>query len=187
MTESKHGSGLPHAQMKDIPGYPGYLASEDGLIYSLRSGSVRQLSMRLHNGYWHVNVNIGVSNDTKVKKQVHQLVLLAFSGPKPSDSHITRHLDGNPLNNSKTNLAWGTPKENTSDSMQHGTAACLRRGQRAVATKLKPEIILSIEREARSGKRLVEIAKRYGITHTHVRRIRDHLCHQDIWSKGEGG
>lgn len=50
MTESKHGSGLPHAQMKDIPGYQGYLASKDGLIYSLRSGSVRQLSMRLHTG-----------------------------------------------------------------------------------------------------------------------------------------
>ena len=184
MTESLNDSGLPHACLKDIPGYPGYQASDDGFIYSLRSGKARQLSMRLHNGYWHVNVNTGFSRATKVKKQVHQLVLFAFAGVKPSDMHVTRHLDGNPLNNNRSNLAWGTPIENAADSLNHGTAVCLRRGQGASATKLAPATIMSIERDAKSGMKLVDVAKRYGITHTHVRRIRDHECHPDMWPRG---
>ncbi|ECC6922379.1 HNH endonuclease [Salmonella enterica] len=181
MTESSLDSGRLRARINDIPGYPGYKASEDGFIYSLRSGRTRRLSPRLHNGYWHVNVNTGHTKRTKVKKQVHQLVLLAFVGQKPSKQHLTRHLDGNPLNNHKDNLRWGTPKENARDSITHGTAVCLRKGQRAAATKLSPDAILNIEREAKSGMTLSAVAIRHGISINHVARIRDRLCHPDMW------
>ncbi|WP_275076859.1 HNH endonuclease [Providencia rettgeri] len=179
MTESH--SGIPRARIKHIPGFPGYLASEDGTIYSDRSGSRKKLSMRLHNGYWHVNVNTSFKKATKVKKAVHQLVLITFVGAKPSLLHVTRHIDGDPLNNHLSNLAWGTTKENTLDSMRHGTAVCLRKGQGAIATKLTPETILSIDRDVKAGERISHVAKRYGITHTHVRRIAEHKCHPDMW------
>ena len=51
---------------------------------------------------------------------VHTLVLEAFVGPRP-EGLVCRHLDGDPLNNRLENLRWGTPEENSQDSIQHGT------------------------------------------------------------------
>lgn len=53
--------------------------------------------------------------------KIHQLVCVAYHGPKPLDKTLVRHLDGNPLNNHPDNLAWGTPHENYLDSVKHGT------------------------------------------------------------------
>ena len=51
---------------------------------------------------------------------VHVLVLSTFVGPRPDGMEV-RHLDGNSLNNSLENLAWGTHKENTQDAFVHGS------------------------------------------------------------------
>lgn len=52
-------------------------------------------------------------------RMVHQVVLEAFVGPRPEGME-TRHLDGDPKNNHVSNLAWGTPKENSADIDRHG-------------------------------------------------------------------
>lgn len=111
--------------MKEIPGYPGYSADSVGNIFSDRSGIVRLLVARLHKNYLHVQVTVG---DTQRKIPVHQLVLTAFGGPRPTPAHETRHLDGDRLNNTPLNLAWGTRAENVADAISHGTHVCLRRG-----------------------------------------------------------
>lgn len=51
---------------------------------------------------------------------VHCLVLEAYLGPRP-EGLVARHLDGNPGNNSWTNLVWGTQSENMLDAVAHGT------------------------------------------------------------------
>ena len=51
--------------------------------------------------------------------RVHRLVLEAFVGPCPNGLEA-RHLDGNPANNNRNNLCWGTPAENTEDKRKHG-------------------------------------------------------------------
>jgi len=54
------------------------------------------------------------------KFKVHQLVCAKFHGPRPSDKHEVRHLDGNPRNNNANNLAWGTKSDNARDRVKHG-------------------------------------------------------------------
>lgn len=53
------------------------------------------------------------------RRYVHQLVLEAFAGPRPLDA-VARHLDGDPLHNASSNLAWGTQSENMRDRQEHG-------------------------------------------------------------------
>lgn len=52
-------------------------------------------------------------------RRVHNLVTLAFLGPRP-DGQETRHLDGDKTNNVLSNLAYGTPKQNMEDSRRLG-------------------------------------------------------------------
>lgn len=51
---------------------------------------------------------------------VHKLVLEAFIGPRPEGTECCRHLDDNPLNNTLTNLTWGTYGENSRDMVRNG-------------------------------------------------------------------
>jgi hypothetical protein len=50
---------------------------------------------------------------------VHQLVLLAFVGPRP-EGMVSRHLDGNEKDSRLCNLAYGTQSENALDTVRHG-------------------------------------------------------------------
>lgn len=52
---------------------------------------------------------------------VHQLVLLAFRGPRPTAAHDSCHDDGNAQNNVLTNLRWDTKQANADDRVNHGT------------------------------------------------------------------
>ncbi|WP_180768758.1 HNH endonuclease signature motif containing protein, partial [Vibrio parahaemolyticus] len=54
-------------------------------------------------------------------KRVHELVALTFIGERPK-GQVTRHLDGDKLNNRPGNLMYGTEKENQSDRLMHGTS-----------------------------------------------------------------
>jgi hypothetical protein len=80
-----------------------------------------------------VFVKFGIGRGSKRKIPVHQLVLGAFVGQRPSLDHVGRHLDGDRLRNVPANLAWGTPAENIADSIRHGTHVAPRRGKPGVA------------------------------------------------------
>lgn len=115
---------------KDIPGFPGYRAGDDGTIWSCwrncRWGS-------FFSDKWHVikpgvqkkrsfgrryrYVNLHDENGT-IACRVHRLILLTFVGPCPEGMQC-RHLDGNPGNNRLDNLAWGTTEENIEDRKAH--------------------------------------------------------------------
>lgn len=53
-------------------------------------------------------------------RPVHVLVCEAFHGPRPVGADV-RHLDGDSLNNTVTNLAWGSRSDNNRDAVDHGT------------------------------------------------------------------
>lgn len=54
----------------------------------------------------------------KTTAYVHQLVLLAFRGPRPPNLE-TMHLDGDKTNNYLENLAYGTKSQNMKDRWRH--------------------------------------------------------------------
>jgi hypothetical protein len=59
-------------------------------------------------------------NRVKTTRQVHQLVLEAFAGPRPAGLEGL-HDNGNPADNARTNLRYGTHAENMRDAVRHGT------------------------------------------------------------------
>jgi hypothetical protein len=166
--------------MKEIPGYRGYFASEDGKIISTRSGQQRVLKQRIHKSYLHVQISKDTKRSVKVKMPVHQLVLMAYVGNKP-EGFVCRHLNGNPLDNRVENLKWGTALENIQDSIRHGTAACLRFGEKSLAAKLKTVDVLEIERRARSGEPQKKVASDYQINQKHVSDIKLHRTWKHLW------
>lgn len=156
--------------ISSIPNYPGYYADDQGRVYSNRSGAMRELSQRIHKGYYRVNLSVGERPRKKYSEQVHKLVLITFVGEK-EEGMMCRHLNGNALDNRLENLTWGTPKENVQDSIKHGTAACLRHGEKSVASKLSLDSVREIRWLYLCGLLQRELAEKFGITQRHVSDI----------------
>jgi hypothetical protein len=68
----------------------------------------------------YLSVKLSKAGVTKTR-YVHQLVLLAFVGPRPKldEKGEIRHLDGDKMNNQLANLVYGTQKENMADRKLH--------------------------------------------------------------------
>lgn len=97
---------------------------------------------------------------------VHRLVAGAFYGIEPAGL-VVRHLDGNKWNNSVENLRWGTPKENSADSLKHGTR---RFGEKINTAKLTEKEVMAIRGPA-VGDNYSSLARRYKVTPSTIRNI----------------
>lgn len=170
--------------LKIIPEYPDYYADDSGEIYSARTGRLRILPKRLHQGYFRVNVRDRCCPVKSHPEMVHKLVLNAFVGKRP-DGFLCRHLNGNQRDNRLENLCWGTPSENVRDSMRHGTAVCLHHCENAIAAKLRLCDVKNIRKLYKEGHSQKELASAYSITQRHVSDI----VNGRTWQKdiGEGG
>lgn len=106
-----------------IPGYEDlYDISDHGRVRSWhpwRSEPVPRLRSLYSRDSGHLGVAL-CKDGIQISAKVHQLVLLAFVGPRPCGME-TRHLDGDCENNVLSNLVYGTKSENMLDSVQHGT------------------------------------------------------------------
>lgn len=108
-------------EWRDIPGYGGrYQVSSIGQVRSLHRKKERLLRIQNHvNGYKQITLR--TADGGYVTPRVHQLVAVAFLGPKPSPDHEVCHNDGTRTNNVVENLRWGTRWENAQDKRLHGT------------------------------------------------------------------
>lgn len=107
---------------RTIPGIPGYEADADGGIWSVahkwRGHRRRKMVPSLDiGGYALVRLTI---DGKRTKHRVHHLVAMAFIGPRPTEQHEMRHLNGNRTDNRAENLRWGTCSENAQDRVRHG-------------------------------------------------------------------
>lgn len=101
---------------KPIVGYEGlYDISDHGNVRKTDGTLLRQGS---HHGYKSVRLYGGPGD--MVKYRVHRLVALHFLRPAMQHQTYVMHLDDTRDNNHYTNLRWGTPKENTQDSLSKG-------------------------------------------------------------------
>lgn len=166
--------------MKEIPGFEGYWASEEGLIYSARSGSLNVLASQPDNhGYQRVTLKGSTGRD---RQPVHRLVLLAFAGlPKPGS--VCRHMDGDKANNRPANLQWGTHAENAADAIRHGT---LGHGMKARHRRLSAAQVLDIRLRAAAGEPSRSLANEFHVHPSYIPR----LIRGRNWpaaNEGEGG
>jgi hypothetical protein len=106
---------------RPVPGAPGYDVSDHGRVRSMRvhrgqpGPRILKSSIDSH-GYACVSPSLAGRQPVL---RVHLLVLRAFRGPCP-DGQEARHLDGDALNNSLTNLVWGSRSQNTLDMVRNG-------------------------------------------------------------------
>lgn len=113
---------------RPVVGWEGiYEVSDRGRVKSLerqvqvkpglfRKNSERILKQGHARGYLRVVLS---RNGETSPRSVHHLVLESFVGARP-EGKVVRHLDGDKENNSLQNLRYGTPAENSQDTIRHG-------------------------------------------------------------------
>ncbi len=148
-----------------IPEYDGYFASEDGEILSFvksRNKPRKLKPITSKDGHKYV---FAYQSGEMSKLWIHRAVLLAWVGP-PENGQEARHLNDNPADNSILNLAWGSRLENVDDKRRNGR---LPVGERAGTHKLTEKQVLEIRR-LHGTMSLRQTARRYGVSHTCIRR-----------------
>lgn len=124
-------------ELREIPECPGYSATEDGRIFShwhrVNFGpmvidmaraprELRQFDRRTirNTASPYLSVNL-VRDGKRCNRFVHELVLLAWVGPRPgsADEWEACHGIGGPKDNRVSNLRWDTVKANRADQELH--------------------------------------------------------------------
>lgn len=123
----------------------------------------------LRNGYREVLLT--PPGEKRVYRLVHNLVLLAFVGPRPPRT-VGCHWSGDKSDNSLTNLRWDAQAANCQDNIRLG----VRQGQLAgvdhVGKWLEPDDIRCIRAEPAGVGVAGMLARAFGIGISHVRMIR---------------
>lgn len=115
----------PEEEWRPVPGYEGlYQVSSHERIWSQSRKGVGGQNIRGRTlkpsvepfGYKRVVLyKDGVPHGFRV----HELVAMAFLGPRPAGARLIRHLDGDPGNSFASNLAYGDFEENSADARVH--------------------------------------------------------------------
>jgi hypothetical protein len=103
-------------QIRDVPTFPGYTASSDGIVFGL-DGNQLSPNINRSNGAWYVNL---CRNGVRYHLKISVIMLRTFVGPKPKKGMVARHLDDNQSHNAISNLVWGTHTENMYELVRNG-------------------------------------------------------------------
>lgn len=164
-------------KIKDVKGRPlsPYEVSNRGRVRAFltigRSGRVStpRLKATFPDRGGFLNVTLRTRPNSCNVYLVHQLVALAFLGPRPSKNHVVVHRNHDFKDNRVRNLAWVTRSEAMQRSMRHTP----RRGP----AKLTPAIVRRIRASDRTVK---TIAARYGVTVQTIYGIRKRITWKDV-------
>jgi len=173
---------------KSVSWVADYKFGEDGSVWSRRprngkgpaSSGWRLCKGFVHKGYKYIAIYI----DGRTRKySVARLVCEAFHGPCPEGLECC-HYDGNPLNNSSTNLRWDTHTHNALDMDRHGRVyradthysklkpELIPRGEDAVHAKLTNLQAEEIRAKYQRGKvGYIRLAKMYGVSSWSIRDV----------------
>lgn len=124
-------------------------------LFKVKSGHMRA-SLRYGDGPW-------------VKKFIHTLILEAFTGPCPPGMECL-HRDGDPQNNSLSNLRWGTRSENVRDAITHGTCN-FSPGDRHSFAKITSRKAEQIRELLRDGQTQRAIARQFNVAQPTISAI----------------
>ena len=173
---SEHSSVAPEIEYRLIPGFEGYRVGDDGSVWSRWNRGTHKLWDKWHKvtphervhkrwdsdtmqvKYWFVGMTVGGKYYVKM---VHRLVLLSFVGPCPPGMQA-RHLDGDPSNNRRSNLEWGTPKQNCADRNAHGRGPVGERSGRAIITE---DGVREARKRHQAGETIGALAAAFGMSY----------------------
>jgi hypothetical protein len=87
---------------------------------------MRQVLCRYGSGQY-LHVCIQRDGERQKMRPIHRIIAYTFLGETPVGCEMVCHRDGNPLNNSLSNLYWGSHDTNIADGLRHGSYANRRR------------------------------------------------------------
>lgn len=155
-----------------VLGYEGlYEVSDRGSVRALeRIDSLKRTwpakVMALHTKEdGHLRVGLRHPGGKQRHHFVHKLVLEAFVGPRPSGM-VTRHLNGDPADNSVENICWGTHVDNMADQRRLGEMPL---GEGVGTSVLTEKDVIEIRSARAAGETFVSISKRLGVGENTVR------------------
>lgn len=154
-------------KIRPIPGFPGYSAREDGVIYSdnyRRTGRRHPLSQWAQiDGYKRVKIK-------GTAPFVHRLIAFAFI-PNPENKPQINHLNGQKGDNQAKNLEWCTQHENMAHAVQTGLKVnrSINVGENSPVAKLNDDLV----REIRLSKeKTVAMSRRLGVCRHTIQKVR---------------
>lgn len=154
-------------QVRQIPGYPEYAATNDGRILKVKRNGFKFITPR-DNGTGYVIVHVRDLNGKNVIRKVHRLMALAFIGPQPSPKHEVCHINGRRDDNRIENLKWDTRKNNIADRRKYNPGY-----ERYEKMKLNEDMAREIKTRLAAGQTGMSIAQEYGISTFHVSNIKN--------------
>lgn len=131
-------------ELRPLLGRPGYFASERGFIWSCRRGSWAKLSYSVIRKSRVRMTNIYIDGRTK-HFPAARLVLEAWVGPRPSNSHMIAYADGDKGNTAPSNLSWMHKDQ--------WTALYSRKGSDSARAKLNEVVVRDIRLRVQAGDR----------------------------------
>ena len=158
-------------ERRPVDGFPGYEVTSDGnvLSYWTQSGKIGTTAraMAVHQDKDGYRQLVLMRNGKRSTKRIAAIVATAFIGPRPSEEHVVRHLDGDNTNDLWTNLAWGTQAENIADRELHGTTA---RGEQQGLAVLSEDQVREIIAK-RGTETQDSLAARFGVSKSQTANI----------------
>lgn len=140
---------------KAIPNYPGYRVGSDGSVWSQRvtgrrgRGGItkdtpwKSLVLSPHGSTKRYRSVMLRQNGRSFRHLVHNLLLLAFRGPRP-EGYWGCHRNDIGHDNRLSNLRWGTPKSNGRDKIRNGRQS---RGEQHFGAILTEALVMEIRRD----------------------------------------
>lgn len=166
---------------KEIPNWPGYLASSEGKIFSVKIPGAQgmldynnphEMVPRVQKSGNRLHSRVGLRNGTGIKKMlpVSRLVWSAFNNASIPDGYVIDHIDCNPLNNIPENLQCITYSGNTKRAYKN-TRTAFTNGAINGKTVLDTQTVGQILLDHREGLTQGQIVEKYGISQAQVRRV----------------
>ena len=152
--------------------YPGCWATPDGQVFWAEAGTFRPLPQRIRktktrytqSRYLVVYIRTRPSGGT----MVHHVVLDAFRGPRPN-GQVSRHLNGDSLDNRIENLDYGSQKENWNDAAAIGA---ITRGEGRANHKISEQDARYIKGQLAAGCHGAWLAEKFKLSGASITNIK---------------
>lgn len=125
-----------------------------GAILKQKVGTTGYLRVRLSRDFYRTPV------------AVHRAVAMAFIPRAVSSANWVCHRDGDKLNNSLGNLYWGTPADNSADTIRHGRSL---KGVKNASAVLSEAQVRAIREKHAAGVAKKALAREYGVSDAAIR------------------